>query len=378
MNQKPRALIEVDRSGPSLKLDPQASLPIYAQIRQQLAWLIASGTLKAGARLPSIRELARHHKINLHTVRQAYHALEADGLLETRPGRGTHVLPVDLEKLIAAAAALPSHTVGVLLPNLTPFYAPFLLGLEEAAKSRGYLLITCFTHDSAEESRRLTQQLASQRVDGLITVAPLGDSGGPPGLPTVSVDAPRVRKNAVLLNLEGAGHEATSHLAGHGHRRIALVTASLSSPNNAEAMRGYRRALRETGRRLDEALILEVPAYLREFGYQAGMRLLALKRPPTAIFASGDVLALGVIEAVRAAGKSVPEDIAVASKDNIEFAGLIDPPLTTVSFPTFELGRESMTMLQAAMEHAGPLPRRMLPEARLIIRRSCGCKGERR
>jgi len=359
-----------------LQIDAQANLPVYAQIRQQITWLIASGELEPGTRLPTIRELAGQLKINMHTARQAYHALQDDGLVETGPGRGTRVLPIAMSKLISTASAVASHTVGVLLPNPTPFYAPLMLGLEETATRLGYLLITCFTHDSLETTRRLAQQLVSKNVDGLIAVAPVGDAVDPsrlPGLPIVSVDAPQVAVNSILFNLSGAGYESTRHLLWHGHKRIGLITAPLTAHSSREPVRGYKRALRAAGLTPDESLIVEVPGYMREFGYRAGQRMLELKKPPTAIFVSGDILAMGAMQALKDAGRRIPEDIAIASKDNIDFAGLIEPPLTTVSFPVFEMGCESMNMLHGIISGGAARKKKVLPEARLVVRRSCGC-----
>jgi LacI family transcriptional regulator len=360
-----------------LRIDPQASLPVYAQLRQQLTWLMASGKLEPGTRLPTIRELGRQLKINLHTVRQAYHVLEEDGLLETKPGRGTRVLPIVLRQLISHSTRLPSHTVGVLLPTMTPFYSNFLQGLEEAAKRLDYLLIVCFALGGLQDARKLAQQLVSQNVDGLIAVATSGEvfPGLLPGFPVVCVDSPAVRTNSILLNLSGAGYHAARHLIWHGHKKIGLITASLEYDNSREAARGYRRALREKGLPLEQKWIIEVPAYLREFGYEAGQRLAQMAKPPTAVFASGDILALGAMQALREAGWRIPKDIAIVSKDNIEFAALSEPPLTSVSFPIYEAGSESMNMLHGIITDGAVRKKQLLPEARLVVRRSCGCDG---
>ena len=359
-----------------LRIDPHSNLPVYAQIRQQLTWLIASSRLVPGARLPTVRELARRLHINLHTVRQAYLALEADGLLETKPGRGTTVLAAPPASFVGGAAA--SHTVGVLLPNMTPLYADFLKALEEQASALGYMPITCFTHDRADDTRRLAQQLASLRVQGVIAVAPLAGVLEPedlPGLPIVYADAPGRTRNSVVLNIEQAGFKAARHLIEHGHKRIGLITAPLLDGSNRQAARGFERALREARLQMHPEWIVEVPAYLKEFGGQAMRSLIEMKRRPSAVFASGDVLAVGAVEALREGGWRIPEDMAIASKDNSEFAGLINPPLTTVSLPVYELGAESMRQLHALITGGGSLRKKTLAGERLVVRRSCGCTG---
>src|SRR3972149_1746986 len=97
-----------------LHIDPQANLPFFAQLRQQITWLIASGDLKPNDRLPTIRELADQLGVHMHTIRQAYHSLEGDGLVETRPSRGTRVKSFDLNKLFTTESVLPSNTIGAL------------------------------------------------------------------------------------------------------------------------------------------------------------------------------------------------------------------------------------------------------------------------
>src|SRR3990172_6887461 len=90
-------------------IDPQSNLPIFAQLKQQITWLIASGRLEPGGRLPNIRHLADQLGVNLHTIRKAYHNLEIDGLVETRPGRGTRLLPFDPKRVSANSSAYPSN-----------------------------------------------------------------------------------------------------------------------------------------------------------------------------------------------------------------------------------------------------------------------------
>ena len=362
-----------------LHIDPTANLPIFAQLRQQIVWLIASGSLKAGDRLPPIRELGDQLGIHMHTIRQAYHSLEADGLVETRPGRGTRILPYDLSKLAGLSTDLPSHTIGILLPSTDPFYDPFLQGLEEVAHRSDYLLLTSFTRDSEEHTRRLARQLAARSVDGLIAVSPVAgvlDREGRAtlsGPPIVYVDAPQFSKHCVLLDLESAGFQATQHLIGHGHRRIGIITAPLKWQNFLEAFRGYERALRSARLVVDPALVIETPAFEAESGYQAALRLLEREPAITAMYVSGDVLALGALQAIKASGRRVPEDVALASKDNIQASALVDPPLTTVASPTYQMGIEAMTMLQRLLDRKPVKKQRVVLPTELVVRRSCGC-----
>ena len=362
-----------------LHIDPTASLPIFAQLRQQITWLIASGELKPADHLPTVRALASQLGINIHTVRLAYHHLADDGMVDIHPGRGTVILPFNLNTLARQGPDIPSHTIGVLIPSLNPFYTPYLAGLEEIAHQSGYLLLTVYTHDNPNMTRRFTRQLISQNVEGIVATSPVSNiledeldiSTRPP---IVYVDAPNMREFSILMDNEGAGFRATQHLIDHGHTRIGLISAPLEWSNIHECYQGYRRALTNASLEFDEKLIIEVPAFTIESGYQAALRLLSSDPRPDAIFAAGDILAIGALQACKFLCVRVPEQLAVAGYNNIELAGLVDPALTTVSSPTYHMGIEAMRMLIRLKKGEHVARKRIVLDTELILRRSCGCE----
>jgi len=191
--------------------------------------------------------------------------------------------------------------------------------------------------------------------------------------PIVYVDAPQFSENTILLDLEGSGFKATTHLLEHGHRRIGMITAPLSWPNFNQAYQGYLRALKASKLELDPALVIEAPIFALESGYLSAMQMLELKNPPTGIFVSGDLMATGAIRALNEHGKRVPKDIAIVSKDNIELAAQIDPPLTTVASPTYQMGVEAMNMLIRLIAGKRLDKKRIVMPTELIVRKSCGC-----
>lgn len=362
-----------------LHIDPQSNLPIFAQLRQQVTWLIASGKLKPGDRLPTIRVLAEQIGVHMHTVRQAYHSLEDDGLVETRPSRGTRVKPFELDKFVTTESAFPSHTIGVLIPNVYTFYDPFISGVEEVARRSGYLIIVSITRDSAELTRQSAQQLIAKKVDGIIAASPVADTFkrqlpiSRDGPPIVYADAPQFPTHSVLFDLENAGFLAARHLIEHGHKRIAFITAPLTWPNFLDTYKGYQSALAASHLTIEPDAVIETPAFSLENGYQAGLRLLSLNKPPKAVFASGDLMAAGAIRALKENGKRIPQDFAVISKDNIELAALMDPALTTVNLPSYQMGVEAINMLMRLISKKRLEKKRVVLESELIVRKSCGC-----
>lgn len=364
-----------------LRLDPKSNLPVYAQLRQQITWLIASGELKLGDRLPPIRDLADQLGIHMHTVRQTYHALEADKLVETRRKRGTYVTSTDIYRLAARTSNLPTNTIGVLVPSRNPFYSPYLQGIEDEARKSNDLLFTCYTHFDKQSPDHYTRRLIAKGVDGIIATslesAILQAGGGPfpKNLPpVVYVDDPVQKIYSIVIDNEGAAYQVAGHLVKkHHYRRIALITPPIAWQNVRDFYDGYHRALSETGIEFDPNLVVEIPFFSPDAGYQAATHLMEMKSPPQAILAAADIIAVGVVQAIKERGRRIPEDIAVAGYNNIEVTALMDPPLTTASVPTYEMGVQAMTMLNRLRTNRPVEKKRITLSTELIVRKSCGC-----
>ena len=366
-----------------ITVNPRLEATLTQQLAQQFTWLIASGQLRPGDRLPSVRQLAERLSISVNTVRGVYQKLEADGLAQTRHGAGTHVLAVDARRLAQIAAAERSHTVGVILPSLAnPFYHALLQGVEEVAHPGRTMLFVSSTHDDPSEAWRYFAQLSTKQVDGIIVVS--HDTSGflTPGtglpdrgsslLPIVTVDWPEAPGYAVMMDLASAGYQATQHLLAHGHRRVGMITFERESANVVPVNAGYHRALREAGIEAEPALIARVPAFDMAAGMAGARQLLGLTQPPTAIFTIADMLALGAIGLLKEMGIRIPQDVAIASFNDISPAALIHPALTTVHAPAREMGAEAMQMLQDLIAGKEPAQRRVVLPISLVVRQSCG------
>jgi DNA-binding LacI/PurR family transcriptional regulator len=138
---------------------------------------------------------------------------------------------------------------------------------------------------------------------------------------------------------------------------------------------GYQQALGEAGLTVNEDLIAPVYGFGMSAGEEAARSLLALSEPPTAILAMSDMLALGALSAMRAAGLRVPEDIALAGVNDIPLARLVDPPLTTLHQPAYEMGKVAMELLQQLIARKRPSQRQVNLPTSLVIRQSCGPHG---
>ncbi len=365
-----------------LQLDPQAELSLSAQLKEQITWLVATRRLKEGDFLPSVRMLADHLRINLNTVRSAYKKLEADGLVATRKGVGTTVLPFNPYKIAENSTKTRSFTIGVVLPDLgSTAFLPFLEGIEEIAQDVPSLLFISTAQNNPLKANIAIDRLIAKGVDGLI-VASQGyfrqAEGSAAGRfpPIVYVDEPDVLGHIVLLDSEGAGWQATRHLIEHGHDRVGLLTCPLEWANVRECYLGYRRAMEEAGLSVDPALIATAPAFDIEAGHETARRLLERSDPPAAIYAIQDMLAIGAMQAIKERGLRVGADIAVAGYNDLPLAAIVDPPLTTVTAPVRQLGVEAMRILQRLIAGEEVKPKRIQLDTHLVIRSSCGCHSE--
>lgn len=370
----------------TISIDPRQGTPLAQQIKQQLTWLIANGQVSAGETLPSVRWVAARLGVNVNTVRSAYMKLEAEGLVETRQGRGTSVLPFDLTRFAQTTSDLRSHTIGVITPSWSnPFYHSFLQGVEEIAGQDQSLLFLCNSHDDPGNAWRDFARLSAKGADGILIVShditeALITTGTPIekylGTPFVTVDWPGCKGYSVQMDLESAGYQATRHLIEHGHTRIGLLTFSANAANIEPVNTGYRRALLEKGLNVNPALESRVPSFDIPAGEVGACRLLELPQPPTAIFAIADTLALGAMRAIKNKGLNIPGDIALTSFNDIPAASLVEPGLTSVSAPAYKMGVEAMKMLHALVLGKKPERLNLVLPTSLIVRESCGCHPE--
>ncbi len=363
----------------SIRVDPSSDIPINQQLKTQLGWAIASGQLKPGESLPSVRALAGQLGINFQTIRLAYQRLEGEGLVSTRQGVGTIVNFLDPISLLFKPGRARTHTIGVILPNISnPFYHAFVAGVEEIAAEKDILVMLCCSHDDPGVALLSLRKLLAREVDGVILascfVPGLSDRGDldTRKQPVVFADLPGRSGTSVVMDLENAGYSATRHLLGHGYRRVGLITHELDFENILPLNAGYKQALAEAGVTANEEWIIRVGAFDEHSGRIGVEKLLRPADPPEAVFCITDRIALGAIRELQSRGLKVPDDLAVVGFNDIPEAACCTPPLTTVAAPARELGAESFHRLFLLI-NGSPLPEPGEPlPTRLIVRESCG------
>jgi DNA-binding LacI/PurR family transcriptional regulator len=243
--------------------------------------------------------------------------------------------------------------IGLIVPNLdNPLYVQYLRGVEQAARPARCLLLVCDAHDEPEEALLFFRMLAEKGVDGILVFSfalgerlPAEAHCGGGAIPFVTVDWAGVAGCSVSCDFESGAHQAVRHLLATGRRRIGLIAYAFDVPAVRQMRAGYEQALAEAGLALDPTLVVPLGKFTMETGEQAARALLRLPEPPDAIFAMSDLMAIGALQAIRAAGLRIPEDIALVGSNDIPLAGLIDPPLTTLHQPAYEMGQAGMELL---------------------------------
>jgi LacI family transcriptional regulator len=296
-----------------------------------------------------------------------------------------------------------SRTVGVVLLDISnPFFAEMVRGAEHVLRERDYVLIVCSSDESAEREQRYFRVLEEHRVDGLLISPVERDLEGTAGLvahgiPTVLLDrdgSSRGLCSATVDDVRGA-EMAADHLFELGHRAIAFVNGPATIRQCADRREGARRSARRARRRgpttrseagtlsvagsLSEAGTLSEPATLREVavgalsieqGEAAVPALLRLEPKPTAVMCANDLLALGVLRGLAAAGIAVPDEMAVVGYDDVAFASMLSPSLTSVRQPKYELGVVAAELLLEEVAGLSHEHRAIRFEPELVVRAS--------
>jgi LacI family transcriptional regulator len=278
---------------------------------------------------------------------------------------------------------VPSPLVGALTVDIANlFYAELLRGAEDRLAEAGCVLMSCSTDGTVEREERYLGLLEELAPRGMI-VAPvtvlldgfrrLIDRG----TPVVLVDHPRDGEDlcAVTADNRAGGGLAAEHLAGLGHRRIAVIDCTTMTRSLADRRAGFDAGLRSAG--IDPAQVTElkiVPPHLVEQAADLAATIVALPRRPTAVFCFNDTVALGLMRGLNRIGVRIPDDISVIGYDDVSFAAGLAPELTTVRQPNYQLGRMAAELLLDE-GRSGHRHQEALFAPALVIRNSTAATG---
>ncbi|GAA3403751.1 LacI family DNA-binding transcriptional regulator [Paenibacillus hodogayensis] len=298
---------------------------------------------------------------------------------ETRERVNEIMQEMDYQPSVVASALTgkSTFTIGLLIPDLAnPLYAEIARTVEDRGRELGFNLVMCSTDNKPRRENDYITFLRQKRVDGIIISTGISDEEGIGNLVRQKIPVAVVTREMASLEADSVkvddflgGYLAASHLTGLGHRHIAVLTEDLSLATSRERVRGYRYALNEAGIDADKQFVVESVSSV-EAGRKHALEMLRSDRSPTAVFASNDLLAIGVVQAAKELRLSIPWDLSVIGFDNTLLAGIVDPPLTTVAQPIAAMGRQVMDLIIQEVRGEKKTKRRIVLKPELIVRQS--------
>lgn len=277
-----------------------------------------------------------------------------------------------------------TNTIGVIIPELVHFFfSTVISGIEDVAYQAGYSVILAQSNESYEREKMDIKALFNSRVDGMLISLSREtrnfdhiESIISKGVPIVFYD--RMYNNPttskVIVDDYVGAKEAVEHLIDQGYKRIAHLEGAPGLMISVDRRRGYVEALKEHHMEVREALIHECPSGSQEDGYRVTKKLLAMSQPPDAIFTNNDPMAVGAMLAIKEKGLRIPQDIGLVGFSNWSIGSLIEPSLTTVDQPGFEMGQEAARLLirqiEAGDKDQEPQPETKILKTKLIVRDS--------
>ncbi|MGW7273025.1 LacI family DNA-binding transcriptional regulator [Streptomyces sp. NPDC054864] len=277
-----------------------------------------------------------------------------------------------------ALAANRTDAIALVVPEpetrffAEPYFSDVLRGVgAELSETEMQLLLIFAGNDRRRQ--RLAQYLAAHRVDGVLLVSVHADDPLPDLLAQLEIPAVisgRRSADEALPSVDSdnfaGAHSAVEHLLTRGRTRIATITGRLDVYGAQRRLDGYRAALSDAGREVDERLVAPGD-FTEEGGRRAMTELLAACPEVDAVFAGSDVMAAGARQVLREAGRRIPDDVALVGFDDSAIARHMDPPLTSVRQPIEEMGRAMIDLLLAEIADDRPASARRLDHRQLVL-----------
>lgn len=266
-----------------------------------------------------------------------------------------------------------TNLIMLAIPDITnPYWPEVARGVQDVMDAEGYAVV--FANSDWDEERELgyLEMARRNRLDGILInpVQVSGEKLKSSGIPTVILGT-REEYNAfdrVGADSYVGAKTAVQHLLNLGHRRIGMVLGQLDAKSNNSRRRGYVDVLTDAGIPLDENLIT-TGAFTRAGGEAGFTILFQLANPPSAVFCVNDTIAIGALQAARAAGISVPDQVSIIGLDDIDAALTTYPPLTTISKPKYDIGKQAALFLLEHIQGTAPSsPRKLQLAGKLAVR----------
>jgi LacI family transcriptional regulator len=335
--------------------------------------------MTADRRSPRLKDVAEAAGVHISTASRALNERTSallnpatlERVRETADGLGYRV-----NGMARALKTRRSMSIGMVVPDITnPFFPPVVRGAEDVLDRLGYSLLLSSSDNDLGKARRQTAAMLEGQADGLLLamarrddplVAELRAGGTPLVLVNRTIDRGGV--SAVIPDDFHGATEAVEHLYALGHRRLAFVGGPLSTSNGARRRASFDETVQRLG--LPEVASLEASAFDEQAGYAAAQTLLAEHPRITGVVAGNDLIAVGIIVAAAERGRNCPRDISVVGFNDMLLAGRLQPPLTTIRIPQYDVGTRAAELLMALVAEPGRSPETVLISGELVVRGS--------
>jgi len=271
-----------------------------------------------------------------------------------------------------------SQIIGVIVDDITTPFTPIIIrGIQDTLKAAGYSCVILNTDWDPEVEKEAIRKLAQHSIKGIIFV----ETWHRQATSELGLNDKKVVFVHRLFSLPSlysivpdeiyGARLATQHLVDLGHQRIAYINGPMNYYASTDRLKGYQSILHEAGIAFDESIIARGDWEVRS-GFEAALRLLDHPERPTALFAANDKMALGAIYAAQKLGLRIPYDLAVVGYDDTELASLVQPMITTVTLPCYEMGEAAARMLLELLAGSDDYKEEQRIRGELMIRESCG------
>ena len=331
--------------------------------------------------MSSIHDVARHAGVSSATVSRVLAGSETVNVqLRDRVMKSVNELNYRPNKVARSLRVQKSTTIGLIIPDIqNPFYLSIVRAVEDVAYESHYRIFLCNSDEDVEKEALYLNHLLDENIAGVI-LSPARETNTlianqirrlAETTPVVVLDRrlAGISLDTVLTNNLEAAYDLVSHLISNGHRSIGAILGVADITTGRERLDGYIRALSDQGIPLvPERIIQVIPK--EENGYAAARQILSLPEPPTALFTGNCELTSGALRAIYDLNLNVPCDIALAGFDDMRWNVIVQPGITAVAQPTYEMGRTAAKLLMERLDNPNLPVREVILKSNLVIRKS--------
>ncbi len=328
---------------------------------------------------PTIKDVAKKAGVSMMTVSRVINN-KGFTSVETRKKILEAIEEIDYKPNILARSLVTkeSRFITIVIPDISnPFFAEMVKEAEDIARKNKYIILLGDTEGRKEIEKEYSEAAINRMSDGIILIAPrmedkliikINDR-----VPLVLVDRPIAGKDIAQINSDDFSGAvlAVEHLIGLNHKRIGFLSGTRDIPAGLQREEGYIKTLKKNNIDIQSKLIVEGDWTFKS-GRDALDRFISNDQASTAIFASNDLMALGLIQRAQEMNIKIPEDLSIIGFDDISMAVLVNPSLTTVRQPRLEMGKVAIELLINKLQKKSDIKNNILLKNKLIIRNSTG------